>query len=58
MRLGAVVHHGRVSDDLIQVWVVVAVGMLQVHPVRIVVPPARLLCVIQRLQGVETHRLW
>lgn len=57
MRLGAVVDRGRVRDNLLQVRVVVAVGMLQVHSVRIVVPPARLLCIIHRLQGKETGRL-
>lgn len=58
MRLGAVVDRGRVGDDLLQVRVVVAVGMLQVHSVRVVVPPARILCVIHRLHGRETGRLW
>lgn len=53
MRLRAVVGRGREGDDFIQVRVVVAVGVLQVHSVRIVVPPARLLCIIQRLQGKE-----
>lgn len=57
MRLGAVVDRGGVGDDLLQVRVVVAVGMLQVHSVRIIVPPSRLLCVIHRLQGKETGRL-
>lgn len=56
MRLGAVVDCRRVGDDLLQVGVVVAMGMLQVHSVCIVVPPARLLCVIQRLQGKEAGR--
>lgn len=54
MRLRAVVGRGRVGDDFIQVWVIVAVGLLQVHSVRIVAPPARLLCIIHRLQGKET----
>lgn len=58
VRLGAVVHCGRVGDDLLQVRVVVAVGVLQVHSVRIIVPPARLLRIIHRLQGKETGRLW
>lgn len=57
MRLGAVVGCGRVGDDLLQVGVVVAVGMLQVHSVCIVVPPARLLRVIHRLQEKETGGL-
>lgn len=50
VRLGAVVDCGRVGDDLLQVRVVVAVGMLQVHSVCIVVPPTRLLCIIHGLQ--------
>lgn len=58
MRLGAVVDRGRVGDDLLQVRVIVAVGMLQVHSVRVVVPPARILCVIHRLHGRETGRPW
>lgn len=41
MRLRA--EGGRVSDDLLQIRVVVAVWVLQVHSVCIVVSPARLI---------------
>lgn len=51
VRLGAVVDCGRVGDDLFQVRVVIAVGMLQVHSVCIIVPPAGIFCVIHRLRG-------
>lgn len=51
MGLSAVVGRGRVGDDFVQVRVVVvAVGELRVHPVRIIVPPAQLVCIIHRLQ--------
>lgn len=54
MRLRAIVGRGRVGDDVLQVRVVVvAVGVLQVHSVSIVVPPAWLLCIIHRLKGKE-----
>lgn len=56
VRLRAVVGRGRVGDDFVQVRVIVAVGLLQVHSVRIVAPPARLLCIIHRLQGKETRQ--
>lgn len=53
MRLGGVVDCGWIGDDLLQVGVVVAVGTLQVHSVRIVAPPPQLLCVIP---GLEAQR--
>lgn len=57
MRLGAVVGgDGRVADHLLQVRVVVAAGMLRVHSVRVVVPPARLLRIIHRLKGQEAGK--
>ena len=57
MRLGAIVDGWWVGDDLLQVWVVIAMGMLQVHSVCIVVPPARLFCIIQRLQRKRGRKL-
>lgn len=50
VQLGAVVGRGGVGEHLLQVGVVVVVGGLQVHSVRVVVPPARLLRVEQRLR--------
>lgn len=51
VRLRAVVGLGRVADEVLQVLVVVAVGLLQVHSVRVVVPPTWLLRVIYGLRG-------
>lgn len=53
MGLRAVVGRGRVGDNVLQVRLLVPVGVFQVHSVRIVVPSALLLWIIQRLRGKE-----